>query len=222
VSTSYGDEFYRDLLEGLSICTGSALQRDVLDALSAHQAPALGEAFNKNQVASKLWLLQALHDSVGPALGRVVILGGWLGVLAALLLHDRRFAVGHVVSVDIDPSCAPVARAVNATHRDRFEAITRDMHAIDYARDFPPTGAAGDVIVNTSCEHLPDFDGWYASLPRGRLVVLQSNDYFACDEHVSCVHDLDEFRVRAPLADVLFAGERRMRRYTRFMLIGRA
>jgi len=51
--------------------------------------------------------------------------------------------------------------------------------------------------------------------------VLQSNDYFACAEHVNCVSDLAEFRVRAPLSDVLFAGERRMRRYTRFMLIGR-
>jgi hypothetical protein len=51
--------------------------------------------------------------------------------------------------------------------------------------------------------------------------VLQSNDYFACREHVNCVADLAAFRLQAPLAQTLFAGEREMRRYTRFMLIGR-
>ena len=50
---------------------------------------------------------------------------------------------------------------------------------------------------------------------------MQSNDYFACSEHVNCVRDLDAFEAQAPLRETLFAGERRMRRYTRFMLLGR-
>ncbi|HET6803602.1 MAG TPA: class I SAM-dependent methyltransferase, partial [Casimicrobiaceae bacterium] len=78
-----------------------------------------------------------------------------------------------------------------------------------------------DLVVNTSCEHLPDFPRWYARVPAGQLVVLQSNDYFACTEHVNSVRDLAAFEAQAPLSDVLFAGERKLRRYTRFMLIGR-
>lgn len=223
MNTSYGDEFYRDILEGLSIYHGSAFQRDVLRALSLHQAPFLGPALNKNQIASKMWLAETLLETLGPRLGEIVVLGGWVGALAAVLLHDRRFAIGRVVSVDIDPACAPVAEALNATHflGGSFVARTADMLDLDYAGMPAETDAGPCVIVNTSCEHLPDFAGWYDRIPGGRLLVLQSNDYFACAEHVSSVPDLAAFRGQAPMTEVLFAGERRMRHYTRFMLIGR-
>ena len=202
--TAFGDEFYRDILEGLAVYTDSAFHRDVLGALTRHQEPGIAVALNKNQMASKRWLVDSLHATVPSALDRVLILGGWFGALAALLLHD--------------PRCAPVAESMNATHvRDRrFAARTADMLDLDYAGE-----SAADLIVNTSCEHLPDFGAWYARVPQGRLLVLQSNDYFACPEHVNCVADLAAFRAQAPLAETLFAGERRMRRYTRFMLIGR-
>lgn len=222
VTTRYDDEFYRDILEGLAIFHGSAFARDVLATLSSHQKPELGAALNKNQMASKLWLAEALLDSVGGRLGRLLVLGGWVGVLAAVLLHDRRFDIAGVTSLDIDPACAPVAEALNATHvrAGRFDARTGDMLDLDYAGVRPAAEAPSDVIVNTSCEHLPDFARWYARVPPGRLVVLQSNDYFAVGEHVNCVPDLATFRAQAPLSRTLFAGERSMRRYTRFMLIG--
>lgn len=219
--TTYGDEFYRDILEGMALWHASAFQRDVLQALTLHQAPALGEALNRNQMASKLWLAEALRESAGTRFGRVLVLGGWMGVLPAVLLHDARLAIERVTSLDVDAACAPVATTLNAAHAARFDAVTRDMHDVDYASEYASAGSAPDVIVNTSCEHLADFDGWFRRLPRGRLVVLQSNDYFACPEHVACVPDLATFRARAPLGELLFSGERRMRRYTRFMLIGR-
>ena len=140
-----------------------------------------------------------------------------------MLLHDPRFAIQRVVSLDIDPRCAAVASSLNATHvgSGRFTAATGDM--LDY--DYTGTAAAGDrpadLVINTSCEHLSEFARWFARIPDGQLLVLQSNDYFACDEHVNCVPDLAAFRAQAPLSALLFAGERKMRRYTRFMQIGR-
>jgi hypothetical protein len=216
--TAFGDEFYRDILEGLAAYADSDFHRDILATLTAHQEPRIGVALNKNQMASKRWLVDTLHATAPSALDRVLILGGWFGTLAALLLHDPRFEIAHVESVDIDGRCAPVAESMNATHvrAGRFTARTADMLDLDYA-----AASAADLTINTSCEHLPDFGAWYARVPRGRLLVLQSNDYFACGEHVNCVADLAAFRAQAPLARTLFAGERRMRRYTRFMLIGR-
>lgn len=217
------DEFYRDILDGLALYTGSALIRDILTTLSRHDEPALGEALNKNQMASKMWLADALLDSVGAELGNVLVLGGWLGVLGAVLLHDRRFTVELVESVDVDPRCAPIAQALNATHvrLGRFAARTADMLDLDYDRAPATERGAPNVVVNTSCEHLDAFDRWYARIPAGRLLVLQSNDYYACREHVNCVADLAAFRAQAPMREVLFAGERKLSRYTRFMLIGR-
>ena len=215
--TAFDDEFYRDILEGLAVYTDSAFHRDVLGALTLHQEPGIAVALNKNQMASKRWLVDTVHDTVPTALDRVLILGGWFGTLAALLLHDPRFNIAHVESVDIDARCAPVAESMNATHvrAGRFTARTADMLDLDYA-----AASAADLTINTSCEHLSNFGAWYARVPRGRLLLLQSNDYFACREHVNCVADLAAFRAQAPLAQTLFAGERRMRRYTRFMLIG--
>jgi len=216
------DEFYSDILEGVTT-PGSALQRDALATLSRHDEPALGNALNKNQMASKMWLADALLEAVGPRLGRVLVLGGWFGVLPYVLLHDRRFTIGSVVSVDIDPHCAGVALSLNATQvrKGRFAAQTADM--VDYDYDSMPAATAGapNVIINTSCEHLADFARWYARIPAGQLLVLQSNDYYSCREHVNCVPDLATFRSQAPMREVLFAGERRLRRYIRFMLIGR-
>ena len=220
--TTARDEFYRDILEGLAIYTGSALQRDVLAAISRHDEPRIGAALNKNQIASKMWLADALHDSVGTRLGSVLVLGGWMGVLGAVLLHDPRFAIDRVVSLDIDPGCAAIAESLNATHvrAGRFATLTADMLDVDYDRG-PADMGRPDLVINTSCEHLREFGRWFGRIPAGQLLVVQSNDYFACEEHVNCVPDLAAFRAQAPLREVLYAGERRMRRYTRFMLIGR-
>ena len=222
--TTFDDEFYRDILAGLATRSDSAFVRDILDTLTRHQEPGIAVALNKNQMASKVWLADTLFATLGERLGRVLVLGGWVGVLAAVLLDDRRFAIERIVSVDIDPRCAPVAESMNgaSTRAGRFAARTADMLDVDYAHDaMGDASGPADLVINTSCEHLPAFDRWYARIPGGQRLVMQSNDYFACAEHVNCVPSLDAFRASAALSEVLFAGERRLRRYTRFMLIGR-
>jgi hypothetical protein len=77
-----------------------------------------------------------------------------------------------------------------------------------------------DVLINTSCEHVDRFQQWYAKIPSGNLQVLQSNDYYACDEHNNCVPNLQTFQQQAPMRESLFAGSLRLKKYTRFMLIG--
>lgn len=210
---------YRDILEGLATYFDSPFVADILATASRFAEPDLGGALNRNQIASKRWLAEVLARTTPGRFRTVTILGGWFGVLGAILLADRRLAIAQVVSVDRDPRCAPVARSLNASHGERFQAVTADMFALDYA---PPASAGDpDLLVNTSCEHLPDFAGWFARVPAGQLVALQSNDYYAVDEHVNCVPDLAGFSAQAPLAQVLFAGTRRHKKYNRFMLLGR-
>ncbi len=211
------DEFYQPILEGLAKHLDSRFVADVLRTIVRFPDAELHYALNKNQIASKAWLIDELHRANRRRLGTVYVLGGWYGVLAAMLLDDRRFEVGRVVSVDLDPACAAVADSVNGAHRaaGRFTALTADMCDHDYR------SAPDDVIVNTSCEHLERFDDWYARIPRGMVQVLQSNDYFDCDEHVNCVADMAAFKRQAPMSETLYEGEMMRKRYTRFMLIGR-
>lgn len=183
----------------------------------------LHHAFNKNQIASKSWLVDRLYETLGGRFHTVHILGGWYGVLGAMILEDPRFEIGQVISVDIDPLCAPVAEQVNAKSvaRGRFRAITADAAKIGYDS---PSGAmrsgGAALVINTSCEHMADTAAWYDRIPAGTLQVHQSNDYFDCPEHVNCVPDMRAFKAQLPMREVLYEGMLARRRYTRFMLIG--
>lgn len=220
------DEFYHDILDGLSVFMDSAFIIDILHAIREYPVPRLAHSLNLGQVTCKKWLLDTLADSGETDLGTIHILGGWYGVLGAMFLHDPRFTVGKVVSIDIDPQCSPVAEALNRTNAEsgRFESRTTDVYELDYTRLMgqPTADAAGpDLLVNTSCEHLADFDRWYRMIAAGTLMVVQSNDYFGCEEHYNCVPDLDTFKRQAPMSDLRYQGQIHLKKYTRFMLIGR-
>lgn len=217
------DNFCLDILKGLAVYYDSPFVSDIRETASRFPRPELGYALNHNQTTSKKWLIDCLHDSFGGRLGCVYVLGGWFGVLGAMLLHDQRFDIDRVISVDMDLSCEAVARSLNRSHKERFIPVTMDMNALNYVDDtFPLVGAASpDLIINTSCEHLQHFDQWYAIIPDGKLLLLQSNNYYGVDGHVGCVDDLAGFKDLAPMTDVLFEGALELNKYTRFMVIGR-
>jgi len=213
------DEIYQTLLDGLGRYLDQPLIRAVHRTVRRYPVPALAYAFNKNQMASKAWLVRELLAANGPDLGIVHIMGGWYGVLAALLLTDRRFTARHITSFDIDPGCIEPARLLNDPYvqTGQFAAVTRDVTQLNYAEGLQ----IPDIVINTSCEHLQDFSTWLQAMPSQALLVLQSNNYFSCDEHVNCVVNLQAFERQARLATVFYTGELERKRYTRFMLIGR-
>ncbi|MEE2687970.1 MAG: class I SAM-dependent methyltransferase [Pseudomonadota bacterium] len=221
------DQFYKDILDGLSLFYDSRFITDIRNSALRFPVSQLGNALNRRQTASKLWLLDRLFENHGGELGEVHVLGGWYGVLGALILHDPRFAQARITNFDRVPSCAPIAESLNAVHveRDLFCAATADILDIRYTRSGSVVGdttlSAPDILINTSCEHLNDFTAWFDGLPSGVLLVLQSNDYVSEPEHVNCVEDLKAFKAQAPLAHFVYAGGLELDKYTRFMLIGR-
>ncbi len=212
------DEFYLDILDGLARYLDDPFISDMVVAVSRYRGPYIANSLNKNQIASKTWLIDELYRATGGTIRTGYVLGGWNGVLGALLLRDPRLHIERLLSIDIDPDCRAVAETMNAYHVEsgRFEAVTADMHDVDYGAD-----VSADILVNTACEHLENFPQWYRGTPRDMLMVLQSNDMFNEESHVNCVADLDAFKRQAPMTDLLFAGELPLKRYTRFMLIGR-
>lgn len=221
------DQFYKDILDGLSLFYESRLITDIRNTALQFPFSELGNALNRRQTASKLWLLDNLFENHGGELGEVHVLGGWYGVLGALILHDPRFTSVRITNIDIDPSCAPIAESLNAVNFERglFGTATADILDIRYDGTKASIGDTAlptpDILINTSCEHLEDFATWFDGLPTGLLLVLQSNDYVSEPEHVNCVEDVDAFKAQAPLADILFAGSLEFDKYDRFMLIGR-
>jgi len=191
------------------------------------------DCFSRGQLQSKLWLVKELKK-LKVDLGTVYLCAGWYATLATMLFESG-MKVDKIRSFDIDPSCVDIAETFNKpwfVDNWRFKAVTKDIMHITYDEHWweswsnannrmsKPILDIPDTIINTSCEHIPNFAEWYAKIPDGKLVVLQSNNYFEIDEHVNCVNDIYEFKTMAPMTTLLYIGEIELSKYTRFMLIG--
>jgi hypothetical protein len=209
-----------DLLTGLSRLTGSALVGDIAKVVGDLNPPEFSNALNTKQLASKLWLLDEAARYLGSRFSCIMVLGGWYGVLSALLLNDPRFNISQISSIDLDASCAPVAELLNRrfVREGRFATQTADMYRIDYAE---LAGHSASLVINTSCEHIPDLRLWLRLLPKGQQVILQSNDYRAIPEHIACVSSADELVGLAALSELAFSGTLATKNYNRFMVMGR-
>lgn len=212
-------EEMHDLLRGIAQYAQSPLVGDLAEAAAAHPDAPFSVAFNPKQIRSKAWLIDELLKALGGNFDEVTIVGGWIGVLSGMLLNDARLSIRRIESYDIDPDCAPVALALNRRFvaEGRFAAHTGDMHALR----LPEPDGGRRLLVNTSAEHIPDPGLWARSLPPGLDLAVQSNDYRAVPEHVSCVDSAEELAQRLGLREVAFLGALKERRYTRFMAIGR-
>ena len=212
-STDFQVDAY-DLTRGIAAYTANPLIAALARVMAKHPGADIGNAFNPKQVACKLWAREKLFDSFGGSFDHIAILGGWYGVLAAMLFDDQRSAIGKIDSFDIDADVGAVAETLNRDWADRFTARTEDMYALDYQ------SLGADLVVNTSCEHIADLPAWLALLPKGSRVLLQSNDYFAEPTHINCVPSLEAFVAQARLSEIAYAGALAQKKYTRFMLIG--
>jgi len=191
------------------------------------------DCFSRGQLQSKLWIIKEL-TKLNLDLGTVFLCAGWYATLATMLFESK-VKVDKIRSFDIDDTCVDIAETFNKpwfVDQWQFKSITQNIMDIDYKEhtwqywsnannrmSYPITDIP-DTIINTSCEHIENFDEWYAKIPSGKLVILQSNNFFDVDEHVNCVEDCTQFRITAPMTTQLYAGELELPKYKRFMLIG--
>lgn len=172
------------------------------------------ESFWKGQVRSKVWLTTVLEQRLDESPQDIVIHGGWNGVLASLLFNSN-LNIRSLTSYDLDPKCEEVARTINKRYEidGRFHAVTGDATKQRYH---------GDIVINTICEHLTQeqYSQWLQLVPDDALIVLQSNDYFSCPEHVRCASTVDEFVEQSDIK-AEWIGEHETLKYTRFMIIGK-
>jgi hypothetical protein len=198
-----------------------------LNKFPESQGP-MTDAFSIGQLKSKLWLIDNLPND----LGTVFICAGWYGTLANLMFEKVRSKFDCIRSFDIDETCAPIADTFNRSWvitNWKFKASTLDILKMDFPTNYITFRADGssveltempDTIINTSCEHIDDFNFWYNKIPKEKLVILQSNNYFDIKEHVNCSRTLEEFVTQTPMTSVLYSGELDLGIYKRFMRMG--
>lgn len=227
-------EHTEDLVETLGkyfTLSNSNILLGLRDSVLKHNVD-LSDVLSWGQIRSKRWLITQLEE-LNIDLGVVFLCAGWYGTLAHMLF-DSKCNVNKIRSFDIDPKCVNIADTVNKKYLNnwQFKAITEDILNIDYNSHSwqawsnqkqslcNPINDRPDTIINTSCEHIRDFDKWYNSIPNGKLVILQSNNYFDLPEHVNCVENEVQLAITAPMSDVLYMGSLKLEKYSRFMVIG--
>ena len=184
------------------------------------------DSFSSGQVGSKLWLSTELEKCLGnftehPDKGyRIWILAGWYGVTNFIIRSRSIIPIEHIHSVDIDPSCQPIADKINKFwewQAWQFKAHTADANTLVYNKDNCP-----HIVINSSVEHFTSRE-WFDRIPKGTLVVLQACD-LPHETHVAEYNSIDDLVKAFPLSETLYDGTLVFnypeRDLSRFMVIG--
>jgi hypothetical protein len=201
-----------------------------------HDSEILVDALSRGQIRSKIWVSDKLNDLDIDLGDMIYVCAGWYGVLPALLFE--RNSIENIRSFDIDPTCSLPAETLNRSYTQndwQFKASTMDVNNLIYTGEFMYetlkyngdkemiTDGAPTCVINTSCEHIKDFDKWWSGIPDGMLVIMQNNDFDDEEGHDHAddtVTSLEEFTKRLNVSDTLYEGTLALDKYNRYMVIG--
>lgn len=200
------------------------------------------DAMSHGQMQSKAWAVDELAK-VKRNIGLVYVLGGRFGLLSPLLFAHPKLKISRIRSFDVDPDCQQIADQINVekvVFDWHFKAVTKDMLAIDYIQHMYEIDVPGgyvndksefivnkavqmceipDTVINMSCD-LPTFAAWWELIPKGKLMLLQNNNFHAGDETTNAVETLQQMTAQAPMSNVMYSGECEYAKSRCFMLIG--
>lgn len=201
----------------------SSIVADIID--SSYQFPdfdlkQLRDSLSTGQLMGKLWLEDEILDILPEDNINILIVGGWIGTLSRILFSSLEKYYPNIpyriTSLDIDPVSTKMAEIINKRFSTLFTAWEENMYFLE-----PEDYEHYNVVINTSCEHILHILRWSDKIPRGKLVVAQSNDFFKCPQHVNCVTSVQELKDQLNLSEVWYSGSKELEgMYTRFMVIG--
>lgn len=173
------------------------------------------ESFWKGQVRSKVWLIETLQPLINDSPQKISIHAGWNGVLASLLFNSG-INTTYIESIDIDQECKETASTICKRQEMQGKFIAKTDDIIKYS-----TSTDINIVINTSCEHFSNkqLQTWYNNLPKHALIVLQSNDYAEIEDHINCVHSIDEFSSKFNL-NLIHTDYLELPMYKRYMIAG--
>ena len=200
------------------------------------EGKVLTDSFSRGQLRSKIWVSDTIKDLDIELGDMVYVCAGWYGVLPAILFERNK--ITNIRSFDIDASCSLPAETLNRSYTQndwQFKASTMDVNNLIYTGEFMYetfkyngdkemiTDGAPTCVINTSCEHIENFDKWWAGIPKGMLVIMQNNDFDDEDhEHAEdTVTSLEEFSKRLNVSETLYEGTLALEEYNRYMIVGR-
>tara|TARA_R100001377_G_scaffold84586_1_gene68477 strand:- start:602 stop:1201 length:600 start_codon:yes stop_codon:yes gene_type:complete len=163
------------------------------------------------QIQSKEWLCHELKKVAPDNFNHISILAGWYGIVLIPFLYET-FGEINVDLYDVDEYTTDIAAHMFNDY-PKVNVYTKDVvfDDIDYK---------GQVIVNTSCEHMMDMSIITEKFP-DKMFVLQSNDNDNVKWlHINCAKDTDQLIKQSGLKNILYRGGKTIYHHKRMMVIG--
>jgi hypothetical protein len=171
-------------------------------------------SFSENQVYAKTWLIEQLimHPICDVKDKEVWVLGSWYGTILVHLLIKKIPNIKTIHLVDYDKEALDIAGGM-------FKEYNVQLHHYDINFDWPKI--EGDLIINTSCEHMWPMKDY----PFKGLCVFQSNNFKEEQAHINCVDSLEEFVEQTGIKEIDYKGEIQFHKWDehhkRYMVIGK-
>lgn len=146
----------------------------------------MSEYLNKDNAKMYSWITQNLFQSFGEKyLGTMYILGGGMGLLAAMLL-DTKLKFENIRSFDINGTAQFLSDELMAEEllKDwRFKATTQDIFNIGYDENVfstvLPDGSISSpfteipgTVINTNISYIEQYEAWWDMIPDMRRIVI--------------------------------------------------
>jgi len=171
------------------------------------------EAVFDTQIESKEWLCHELNKVVDHNnFNHVSVLASWYGLVLVPFLYQT-FGEINIDLYDVDEYTTDIAKHI---WRD-YPLV--NVHTADVV--FDKIDYKGQVIINTSCEHMMDMK-YITKDNKDKLFVLQSNDNRNVKWlHINCANDQGELVKQAGLTDIKYGGSKKIYEHKRIMVIGK-
>ena len=221
---------YLKIAPGIEEYTQSSFLLQLRKCIEQFPETDFSHSMSRQQIKSKSWLIENMKQVFGLNYDNIFVLCGWYGILPAMINDQNDLMFKSIRSIDIDTSCEKIADTMNFElykQKWKFKAFTADILKLQYDQitlfstdESKKISETPDLIINTSCEHIEDFETWRNLLPPGMKVIFQSNNFDLHAQHTNCSDSLSDFREQCNLGQVLFENTLSFDDYDRYMIMG--
>ena len=175
------------------------------------------DSYSVNQFKSKEKLIDHLFKlNILDLNSQVTILGSWYGSILVPFLYKK---VKEIVLLDQDDNVIRIAKNRLFKHYKNIDYLTADVFNLG---NFTEKVLQSNLLINTSCEHMPPMNMLSELKNYKGYFAFQSNNMFDIETHINCVNNLNEFKNQLPKnIDILIEDEIKDNRGTRFTIIGK-
>lgn len=174
----------------------------------------LSHSVDDNHWISKQLLAEKFYELYNHDAGKLLVLGGWYGMMAYQLRKQWPEKQMNIESTDMDPMCEEYGYKL-------FHDYDIAFSTLNISDSFIITQYTG--IVNTSCEHMEQKDliNIVKTKNKDCWVAFQSNNYTDLDSHVNCYPTAELFAESLGLDWVAHVDTLDLGDFQRFTVIGK-